>query len=158
MATEFHAKGLSSGLKPKSMGGTLGGGEKKPAAAKMGEEPKGESDGEKGAIELHDHGDGTAHTVIEGKQEEHPDHMHAVAHIAHHLAPESSHFHAKHDGFSSHSHGVHESGEHSETKEHESPEEMHSAMDEAMGGGGEGGGEQQGEGEQQEPSLGGFQG
>jgi hypothetical protein len=155
MATEMAMKGLGGGLRPK-MGG--GGGEKKPAA-KMGEEPKGEQDGgEKGAIELHDHGDGTAHTVIEGKQEEHPDHMHAVAHIAHHLAPESSHFHGKHDGFSSHSHGVHESGEHSETKEHESPEEMHGEMDAMLGGGGEGGGEQQQGGAEHEPSLGGFQG
>lgn len=153
MATEMGMKGLGGGLRPK-MGG---GGAEKPAA-KMGGESKGESEGgEKAAIELHDKGDGTAKTVIDGKEEEHPDHMAAVAHIAHHLAPESSHFHAKHDGFSGHSHGVHESGEHSGTKEHESSEEMKPEMD-AMLGGGEGGGEEQGGEAQGEPSLGGFQG
>lgn len=155
MATEMGMKGLGGGLRPK-----MGGGGEKPAAkaGKMGEEPRGEAEGgAKGALELHDKGDGTAKTVIEGKEEEHPDHMHAVAHIAHHLDPHSSHFHAKHDGFSGHSHGVHESGEHSETKEHESAEEMKPEMDAMLGGGGEGGGEQQAEG-QHEPSLGGFQG
>lgn len=154
MATDFQAKGLGGGLRPKSMGGSLG--EKKPAAAaKMGEESKDEHEGGS-AIELHDHGDGTAHTVIEGKQEEHPDQMHAIAHIAHHLDPHSAHFHAKHDGFSGHSHGVHESGEHSETKEHESPEEMKPEMDAMLGGGG---GDEQSQGAaEDEPGLGGFQG
>jgi hypothetical protein len=152
----FHAKGLASGLKPKMESSGK-------AGEKMGEKPKAaaehEGEGEKAGIQLHDHGDGTAHSVIEGKQEEHPDHMHAVAHIAHHLMPEGSHFHAHHDGFSAKSHGIHESGEHAETQEHNAPEEMHGAMD-AMLGGGEGGGEEAGQaqGGEAEPSMGGFQG
>lgn len=147
-------KGLGGGLRPK---GAMGGAEKKPAASKMGEESKGDGEGGKAPIELHDGGDGTAATVINGKREEHPDHMHAVAHIAHHLAPESSHFHAKHDGFSGHTHGVKESGEHSETKEHESAEGMHPEMDAMLGGGG-GEGEQHGEASTAEPGMGAFTG
>lgn len=141
----------------------LGGGMKGAAAAKPAAKEPGKMDGEheggKGALEVHDHGDGTAHTVIEGKQEEHPDHMHAVAHVAHHLMPEGSHFHAHNDGYAMKSHGIHETGEHKETQEHGSPEEMHGAMDEMMGAGEGGEQHEAAEAGAEEPSmLGGFRG
>lgn len=152
---EFGAKGLSAGhLGPKSTG-------KMPAAKpamKMGEakaESKNEG-GEKAGLEVHDHGDGTAHTMMGGQREEHPDHMHAVAAVAHHLMPEGGHFHAHHDGFTSKSHGIHESGEHAETQEHQNPEEMHGAMDAMMGEGG--GGETAAAEPEPAGAMGGFQG
>jgi hypothetical protein len=138
--------------------------EKKPAAAgRMGGESKmeaGKQEGEGEVVhELHDHGDGTFHSVSGGETMDHPDGHHALAHVAHKMMGGGAHFHAHHDGLGMHSHSISEGGEHSETKEHESPEEMHSAMDAAMGGGGEGpahaaGGEEPGGG----AMLGGFRG
>jgi hypothetical protein len=88
-------------------------------------------------MEIHDHGDGTFHTTKDGQQEEHPDLLHMTAHIAHVHEPESKHHHAKHDGFSGHTHGIHEDGTHEETKEHDSPEEMGEGLKAFMGQGGE---------------------
>lgn len=151
-------KGLSK-LGPKGMGAS-GGMKAKPA---MGAEAKGVSDkagehGEKPGLEIHDHGDGSAHSMIEGQREEHPDHMHAVAAVAHHLMPEGHHFHGHSDGFSSKSHGIHESGEHVPTQEHDAPESMHGAMDATLGGMGEGGEVQPAEASESAPAMGGFQG
>lgn len=148
---EMPMKGLSK------LGGAMakGGFGKKEAESKGGER---ESEGEKASLEIHDHGDGTAHSMVGGEKTEHPDHMHAVAHVAHHLMPEGGHFHGHHDGFSMKSHAIHETGEHAETTEHETPEEMHQALDETIGGTeGAEHGEPDGD-EGGSPTLGGFRG
>ena len=87
--------------------------------------PEGEEHEEgKSPMEIHDHGDGTFHTIKDGKQEEHPDLLHMTTHVAHEHEPESDHFHAKHDGFEHESHGVRASGEHEETKQHPDAAEL----------------------------------
>jgi hypothetical protein len=95
--------------------------------SKMREPAEKKSEGEqegKSPMEIHDHGDGTFHTIKDGKQEEHPDLLHMTTHVAHEHEPESDHFHAKHDGFEHESHGVHASGEHEETKQHPDAAEL----------------------------------
>lgn len=96
--------------------------------------PMGEEHG--APMEVHDHGDGTFHTIKDGMKEEHPDLLHMTTHIAHAHEPESKHYHAKHDGFEGHTHGMHESGEHEETQSHSDPEEMGEGLKAFMGGGG----------------------
>jgi hypothetical protein len=117
---------------PTSKGKPMG---SKPSA-KMGDEMgKGIKEPEGGApMEVHDHGDGTFHTVKDGQEEQHPDLLHMTTHIAHVHEPESKHHHAKHDGFSGHTHGMHEDGTHEETQEHDSPEEMGEGLKAFMGG------------------------
>ena len=114
----------------------------KPAESDSNMSPKGTPDPLKegnGAnagtpMEVHDHGDGSFHTVKDGKQEEHPDLLHMTTHVAHAHEPESKHHHSKHDGFSGHTHGMHEDGTHEETQEHDSPESMGEGLKAFMGG------------------------
>ena len=117
--------------------GAIPKGAKPNPSAKMGDEMgqgiKQESpDG--APMEVHDHGDGTYHTVKDGQEEQHPDLLHMTTHIAHTHEPESKHHHAKHDGFSGHTHGMHEDGTHEETQEHDSPESMGEGLKAFMGG------------------------
>jgi hypothetical protein len=105
--------------------------------AKMGGAIKGEADpakeGGAAPMEIHDHGDGSFHTVKDGQEEQHPDLLHMTTHIAHAHEPESKHHHSKHDGFEGHSHGMHEDGTHEETQAHDSPEEMGEGLKQFMG-------------------------
>ena len=102
--------------------------------SKMGGSIKGEPDPDKESpMEIHDHGDGSFHTVKDGQEEQHPDLLHMTTHIAHMHEPESKHHHAKHDGFSGHTHGMDEAGNHQETQEHDSPEEMGEGLKAFMG-------------------------
>jgi hypothetical protein len=89
-----------------------------------------------GHTEVHDHGDGTFHTV-------HPDHgevqHETIGHMHAHLSKihgeeGHSHFHA-HMASSGehHSHSV-RSGEEPESREHEDAQGMHEHLDDAMGG------------------------
>ena len=115
------------------------GGMKEP---KLGEksmsEPKEPKEGESGNMtEVHDHGDGSFHTVHEGKQEEHETIGHMHAHLSKmHGEPGESHFHAHHDGIEGHSHSV-KSGEEPEHRDMEDSEVMKAHLDDAMGEGGE---------------------
>ena len=72
--------------------------------------------------ELHDHGDGTFHTVKGGEEEQHPSLGHALMGMAGHHAPDGKHVHAHHDGMSVHSHG-HSGGMTDGPNEHGSGEE-----------------------------------
>jgi len=103
---------------------------RQPAEAK----PEGEHEEAGSPMEIHDHGDGTYHTMKDGQEEQHPDLLHMTTHIAHEHEPESKHHHAKHDGFTGHTHGIHEDGTHEETQEHDSPEEMGDGLKAFMGG------------------------
>lgn len=50
-----------------------------------------------GHTQLHDHGDGTYHSVTpDGEKTEHPHIGHAMAHIAHHHVPDGAHSHVHH--------------------------------------------------------------
>ena len=92
---------------------------------------------EKPLLTVHDHGDGSFHTESgSGERTEHPDHLHLTTHIAHHVAPESGHFHSSHDGFEHSSHAVVD-GQHDETRQHENLDGVHQHLDETMGEGGE---------------------
>jgi len=109
----------------------------KPAESESNMSPKGESDPNKEAgapMEVHDHGDGSFHTVKDGQEEQHPDLLHMTTHIAHAHEPGSKHHHAKHDGFSGHTHGMHEDGTHEETQEHDGAESMSEGLKAFMGG------------------------
>lgn len=86
------------------------------------------------AHELHDHGDGTFHTVHQGEQTDHESLGHALIHMAGKHAEEGhTHFHGHHDGEMHHSHHVHAGGE-AESREHDGVDGMHEHMDEAMQG------------------------
>lgn len=86
--------------------------------------------------EVHDHGDGTFHTVHpEHGEMEHESIGHMHAHLSKiHGEEGHSHFHGHHDGAEMHSHSV-KSGEEPESRDHEDVDGMHDHMQEAMGGG-----------------------
>lgn len=94
-------------------------------------DPMNENSGD--AHELHDHGDGTFHTVHQGEKVEHESLGHALIHMAGKHAEEGhTHFHGHHDGMVHKSHAVRSGGE-PESREHEDVQGMHDHMDEAMG-------------------------
>jgi hypothetical protein len=92
----------------------------KPTAPPMEADHEGE-DGEHS--ELHDHGDGTFHTVVGGQQTEHPHIGHAMMHMAGHHAPDGKHTHVMHhDG--GHTSHHHDGGSVSGPHEHATSDEM----------------------------------
>ena len=96
----------------------------------MGEQPK--EGGEH--TEVHNHGDGTFHTVHGGEKVEHESIGHMHAHLSKvHGEEGHSHFHAHHDGMTHHSHSA-KSGEEPEHREHDEVDGVHDHLDEAMGG------------------------
>jgi hypothetical protein len=96
------------------------------ATESLPEKPKIEAPGapaESGDVhEIHDHGDGTFHTVHKGQQEEHASIGHLHAHISKTHGAGEKHAHLHHDGFSAHSHTVDEQGQ-TQEQEHESGQE-----------------------------------
>lgn len=95
-----------------------------------------EDDGNMDHTQVHDHGDGTFHTV-------HPEHgevqHESIGHMHAHLSKihgedGHSHFHAHHDGVAHHSHSA-KSGEEPEHREHDGVDGVHDHLAEAMGGG-----------------------
>jgi len=85
--------------------------------------------------QVHDHGDGTFHTVDpEHGEVQHESIGHMHAHLSNiHGEEGHSHFHAHHDGVMHTSHSV-KSGEEPEHREHDSEEGVHEHLSEAMGG------------------------
>jgi hypothetical protein len=75
-----------------------------------------------------DHGDGTFHSKMhDGTETDHPDHLHMLAHVGHHIAGGKHHV-AHHDGMGIRSHGVSDTGEHSDTQDHNSAEDAKEAL------------------------------
>ncbi len=144
------AMGLNKLANPGGMKGMQDSMTKMREPARSEEKPEGEGS----PMEIHDHGDGSYHTVKDGQEEQHPDLLHMTTHIAHTHEPESKHHHAKHDGFSGHTHGVSEDGTHQETQEHDSPEEMGEGLKAFMGG--EQGEEDKPQHEEEQAPLGGM--
>lgn len=99
----------------------------------MDKEPK---DGESTTdhTQLHDHGDGTFHTVHpEAGEVQHESIGHMHAHLSKMHGEEGhSHFHAHSDGMEHHSHSV-KDGEEPESRDHEDAKGMHDHLDDTMG-------------------------
>jgi hypothetical protein len=97
----------------------------------------GKSDGgeEGGHTEVHNHGDGTFHTVHDGKEEQHETIGHLHAHLSMlHGAPGEKHFHGHSDGMMHHSHAG-ETGQEHEHRDHESEDGIHEHAAEHFGAG-----------------------
>jgi hypothetical protein len=105
--------------------------EKPPTQEKGKRDPekveKGKVDGEANDEKTHtitEHGDGSHTTRMhDGTEEHHPDHLHMLAHIGHHITGGDKHHIAHHDGMSASTHGIHEDGQHEETMQHGSGDE-----------------------------------
>lgn len=83
--------------------------------------------------EIHEHPDGHLETHMhDGTHTEHPDHLHALAHIGHHISGGDAHHIAHHDGFAFRGHGITPEGEHGETHDHDNLEDLKSSMDEFL--------------------------
>lgn len=82
-----------------------------PVKKPMGRAEKDGGDGGGGHTQLHDHGDGTYHSVTsDGERTEHPHIGHALAHIGRHHEPEGHHSHVMHHGGSEDGHTSHHAG------------------------------------------------
>jgi hypothetical protein len=116
--------------------GKLGGtdkGEGDPLKREQGK-TVGQSEGEEATTTITHHGDGS-HTVRtgDGQEEHHPDHLHAGAHVLHHMSGGDKHHIVHHDGVAAHSHSIHEDGQHEDHGEHNSAEEAKGALDKFLG-------------------------
>lgn len=88
---------------------------KKPApkATTEGESGNMGHEGEEKTSTITHHADGTHTSQMHGGEEmPHPDHMHLMAHMGHHLTGGDAHHVMHHDGMEEHHHSVEESGEH----------------------------------------------
>lgn len=141
MAEEMKRRGLSM-MAPKAPD------VKKPMAPKVDGEH-----GDEGDVKTHsitEHPDGHFESEMDGEHTEHPDHMHLMAHIGHHVTGGDAHHVVHHDGMEAHSHMVHEGGEHED-----GGNDPHASLDKMMGGHGEGE-PQEAEQSEPEPSYGGM--
>jgi hypothetical protein len=96
-------------------------GDKKMGASRAGSEHS----------ELHDHGDGTYHTVTpDGNETQHPHMGHALMHLAaHHGGGEGKHMHVHQDGMGNHtSHHVGEDGKVQGPHDHDNLEALKAHM------------------------------
>ena len=91
-------------------------------------EPKAQEVGETAEAErseLHDHGDGSFHSITpDGQRTEHPDITHALAHLGGHHAPEHMHSVVQHHDDGTHTSSHHDGTEVSGPHEHQNVEEM----------------------------------
>ena len=129
MAFEGAMKAMGS-AKPKMAPKMSGTKRPEPKEGKV-EGEKGDGAGDAESTTIQHNSDGT-HTM---DGETHPDHLHLMAAIGHKVTGGDKHHVAHHDGMNVHTHGIHESGEHSETQTHGSGEEAGEAMKQFMGDG-----------------------
>jgi hypothetical protein len=101
--------------------------------AKFESKPKPQEDGgesEEGTSTITHHADGSHTSQMHGGEPmEHPDHLHLMAHIGHHLTGGDKHHVMHHDGMSATSHMVHEDGTHEGPMEHNSADEAKQSLD-----------------------------
>jgi hypothetical protein len=94
-------------------------------------------DGGEGHMQVHDHGDGSFHTMSkDGEQTEHPHIGHMLMHIAAHHAPDAKHIHHMHDGMEHVTHHVAEDGNVEGPHSHPDIEAAKEHMGQVMGDGG----------------------
>lgn len=93
-----------------------------------------DDEGSEKMTEVHDHGDGSFHTVSGGEQEDHETigHLHAKLSSLH-GSPGQKHFHAHSDGMEHHSHSVETGGE-ADHRDHEDEGGMEQHLGESMSG------------------------
>lgn len=121
-----------------------------------------EEGGDAGGVkvhEVHEHPDGHMETHMhDGTSTEHPDHLHMLAHLGHHITGGDKHHVVHHDGMSAKSHSIHEDGQHEEHGEHNSAEEARQALDTFLGEEAQESAHQHGGGEEEEegPVMGGM--
>jgi hypothetical protein len=103
--------------------------DRKPAAK---EPVKGDGMGEEKLSTITHHADGSHTSQMEGGEEmQHPDHLHLMAHIGHHLTGGDAHHVMHDDGMEQHHHSVEEDGEHHEGELHgeDDPDMQHEESD-----------------------------
>jgi hypothetical protein len=114
------------------------GGSKPPMEKPEPKEPKepkaegGESGGD--MSELHDHGDGTFHTMAGGMKTEHPHIGHALMHLAGHHSFNTQHMHIMHDGESHVTHHTMGGGAVEGPHQHPDVESLKNHVGQVMGG------------------------
>ena len=134
-----------------TMAGLATGGKKKGIASRM-EQPREEPDksGAAGHTQLHDHGDGTFHSITsDGEKTEHPNIGHALIHIGGHHVAEGKHLHVHQGEDGEHTSHQGAGGEVEGPHEHENIEALKQHLDqffneeehESSGGGYKSGGE-----------------
>lgn len=120
-----------SGLRPNPKDGKLPMGktpERKQPPAEAHDGGGEDADGIK-THEIHEHPDGhLTSRMHDGTETDHPDHLHMLAHMGHHITGGDAHHVMHHDGVSVHSHSIQENGEHSATQEHNTAEEAKDAV------------------------------
>ena len=81
-------------------------------------------------FQIHDHGDGTFHSITkDGQRTEHPHVGHLAVHVAAHHEPDGKHFHAHQDGMGEHtSHQATAGGEPEGPHDHENIEALKEHM------------------------------
>lgn len=82
-----------------------------------------------GHSELHPHGDGTYHTVVDGEKTEHPHIGHALAHLAGHHEPDGKHSHVQHNDDGTHTSHHHDGASVSGPHDHKNLEELKGHFD-----------------------------
>ena len=98
-----------------------------------------------------EHGDGSMTSKMhDGAEEQHPDHLHMLAHVGHHVSGGDKHHITHHDGMSMHSHGIHEDGQHDGPHDHENVEDAKESLGQMMGA--EGVEQGDGDAREQEPA------
>ncbi len=110
--------------------------ERKPKPMGEKKEMEGEHTDETGTKThtIEEHPDGHFETHMhDGTHEEHPDHLHMLAHIGHHVTGGDKHHVMHHDGMSATSHMIHENGEHEDHGEHNTAEEAKDSLDKFFG-------------------------
>jgi hypothetical protein len=120
------------------MGNEFPGSDGKKPAAKMatteGMDGAGHDNGEEKISTITHHADGTHTSQMHGAEpEEHPDHLHLMAHIGHSLSGGDAHHVMHHDGMEAHSHMVNEGGEHEDGGSHNTADEAKQSLDKFFG-------------------------
>ena len=106
---------------------------RKPTAP--GVKEPGKMGGQEKTHTITEHADGSMTSKMhDGAEEQHPDHLHMLAHVGHHITGGDKHHVAHHDGMAIHTHGIHEDGNHEETQQHGSADEAGQSLTSMMGG------------------------
>jgi hypothetical protein len=156
MDKPMERKGLSRLSAPPKMNSKVQGKpdpDKQKAGAVHGEKGEMASGGEEKTHTITEHADGShTSTMHDGTETHHPDHLHMMAHLGHHITGGDAHHVMHHDGMSAKSHMIHEGGEHDGPHEHNTADEAKQSLDKFFGeeakepehwGAGDGGGQMQ---------------
>ena len=109
-------------------------GETKPSEGKKADSMEGGDAGGEKTHTITEKGDGSLHSRMhDGTEEEHPDHLHLLAHLGHQITGGDKHHIVHHDGIAAHSHSIDEQGQHEDHGTHNTANEARQAMDKFLG-------------------------